>query len=47
MAYFSSPSEREDIRATTNEILDTCGTIAAVHAKNISQTYVATVAHES
>lgn len=33
---FLVPSEREDIRATTNEILDTRGTIAAVHAKDIS-----------
>jgi len=36
MGLFLVPSEREDIRVTTNEILDTCGTIAAVHAKDTS-----------
>jgi hypothetical protein len=33
---FLVPSEREDIRARTNEIPDTYGTIAVVYAKDTS-----------
>lgn len=36
MAYFSSPLKERILGVTINEILNICGTIAAVHAKDTS-----------